>query len=91
MRRHERSNPIKAGVLPAEQVVRGTLYQIRAVDLQSERVFRAMGRKGGPCHLKKSNSNRLQILEGGAYNDPFVALGRSNALLDAAIVEEAGE
>jgi excisionase family DNA binding protein len=46
---------IKAGVLPAEQVVRGAPYQIRAVDLQSERVVRAMGRKGGPCHLELEN------------------------------------
>jgi len=46
---------IQAGVLPAEQVVRGAPYQIRASDLQSEPVVRAMGRKGGPCHLEAQN------------------------------------
>jgi DNA invertase Pin-like site-specific DNA recombinase len=46
---------IKAGVLPAEQVVPGAPHQIRASDLQTERVVRAMGRKGGPCHLDPEN------------------------------------
>ena len=46
---------IKAGVLPAEQVVPGAPHQIRASDLQTEQVVRAMGRKGGPCHLGPEN------------------------------------
>ena len=46
---------IKAGVLPAEQVVPGAPYQIRAADLQSEGVARAMGRNGAPCHLEAEN------------------------------------
>ena len=46
---------IQAGVLPAEQVVPGAPYQIRAADLQSERVVRSMGRKGRPCHLDVQN------------------------------------
>jgi excisionase family DNA binding protein len=46
---------IQAGVLPAEQVVPGAPYQIRAADLQSERVVRSMGRKGRPCHLDVEN------------------------------------
>ena len=46
---------IQAGVLPAEQVVPGAPYQIRAADLQSERVVRSMGRKGRPCHLDAQN------------------------------------
>jgi excisionase family DNA binding protein len=46
---------IQAGVLPAEQVVPGAPYQIRAADLQSERVVRSMGRKGRPCHLDAEN------------------------------------
>jgi hypothetical protein len=46
---------IESGVLPADQVVKGAPYQIRAVDLQSEAVVRAMGRKGGPCHLEPQN------------------------------------
>ncbi len=45
---------IEAGVLPAEQVVRGAPYQIRAVDLQSGALF---GRwdGGGPCHVELEN------------------------------------
>lgn len=46
---------IEAKVLPAEQVVPGAPYQILAADLQSEPVVRAMGRKGGPCHLEPQN------------------------------------
>jgi excisionase family DNA binding protein len=46
---------IQAGVLPAEQVVRGAPYQIRAADLQCERVVRSMGRKGRPCRLDVEN------------------------------------
>jgi len=46
---------IQAGVLPAEQVVAGAPYQIRAADLQSERVVRSMGRIGRPCHLDAEN------------------------------------
>ncbi len=46
---------IEAGILPAEQVVPGAPYQIRASDLQTERVVRAMGRKGRPCHLAPEN------------------------------------
>jgi hypothetical protein len=46
---------IKAGVLAAGQVVPGAPYQIRAADLQDERVTKAMGRTGGPCHLEPEN------------------------------------
>jgi excisionase family DNA binding protein len=46
---------IQAGVLPAEQVVPGAPHQIRASDLQSEEVVKAMGRKGRPCHLDAEN------------------------------------
>jgi hypothetical protein len=42
---------IEAGILPAEQVVPGAPYQIRALDLKIEAVVRAMGRKGRPCQL----------------------------------------
>lgn len=40
---------IKAAVLPAEQVVPGAPYQIRAADLRDERVSAAIGRTVGPC------------------------------------------
>ncbi|MDB5410119.1 MAG: serine recombinase [Rhodospirillales bacterium] len=46
---------IEANILPAEQVVPGAPYQILASDLQNERVIRAMGRKGRPCHLDAGN------------------------------------
>jgi DNA invertase Pin-like site-specific DNA recombinase len=46
---------IAAGILAAEQVVPGAPYQIRAADLQNERVARAIGRKGCPCHIELEN------------------------------------
>jgi excisionase family DNA binding protein len=41
---------INDGALPAEQVVPGAPWQIRAKDLQSEHVEAALVRKGSPCH-----------------------------------------
>ncbi|WP_253913082.1 hypothetical protein [Pseudoruegeria sp. HB172150] len=41
---------IKDGILPANQVVEGAPYQIRAKDLYSEPIFSAIERKGRPCH-----------------------------------------
>jgi excisionase family DNA binding protein len=46
---------IAAGVIAAEQVVPGAPYQIRAADLEDERVTKAIGRKGRPCHLDAEN------------------------------------
>ena len=40
---------IRDGILSAEQVVPGAPYQIRAADLQDERVADAIGRTGRPC------------------------------------------
>jgi excisionase family DNA binding protein len=42
---------IKAGVLPAVQVVPGAPHQIRADDLASESVKTAVARKGRPCRV----------------------------------------
>jgi excisionase family DNA binding protein len=42
---------IKAGVLPAVQVVPGAPHQIRADDLASEPVKTAVARKGRPCRV----------------------------------------
>ncbi len=42
---------IKSGTVPAEQVVRGAPYQIRADDLASEAVRIAATRKGRPCRI----------------------------------------
>jgi hypothetical protein len=44
-----------AGVIAAEQVVPGAPYQIRAANLEDERVIRAIGRKGRPCHINPEN------------------------------------
>jgi DNA invertase Pin-like site-specific DNA recombinase len=46
---------IKAGVLRAEQVVRGAPFQILATDLAAPAVVKAIGRKGRPCHLPAEN------------------------------------
>ena len=47
---------IKTGVLPAEQVVAGAPYQIRASDLASEPVKIAMARKGRPCRAADADT-----------------------------------
>ena len=47
--RHLIRRLVKDGILPAEQVVPGAPYQIRALDLQDERVTTAIGRTGRPC------------------------------------------
>ena len=47
---------IKDGDLPAEQVVPGAPYQIRAQDLESEHVTAALSRKGGPCRDKRQDT-----------------------------------
>jgi len=47
---------IKAGVLPAVQVVPGAPYQIRADDLTSETVKAAAARKGRPCRVADDNT-----------------------------------
>src|SRR5207249_4466677 len=46
---------IKAGILPAEQVVPGAPYQIRASDLKTDHVVQAMRRKGRPYQLDPEN------------------------------------
>jgi excisionase family DNA binding protein len=46
---------IKAGILPAEQVVRGAPFQIRAADLDAPTVVEAVGCKERPCHIAADN------------------------------------
>lgn len=41
---------IQDGILPAEQVVPGAPWQIRASDLESDRILEVLRRKGRPCH-----------------------------------------
>ena len=46
---------ISDGILSAEQVVPGAPYQIRAADLQHERVIAAIARTGRPCRVAPEN------------------------------------
>jgi excisionase family DNA binding protein len=52
---HKIRRLIKDRVLSAAQVVPGAPYQIRAGDLDDERVTAALGRKGRPCRLDLQN------------------------------------
>ncbi|MGC8520119.1 MAG: recombinase family protein [Steroidobacteraceae bacterium] len=56
---HQVRRLIKEGVLPAEQVVFDAPYQIRASDLQDERVMAALSRKGRPCQVVSENQKPL--------------------------------
>ena len=47
---------IRAGVLPAEQVVPGAPYQIRASDLTTAAMETAMARKERPCRITDENT-----------------------------------
>ena len=53
--RHRIGRLIKDCVLAAEQVVAGAPYQIRARDLEDERVVAALGRTGRPCRVDREN------------------------------------
>jgi excisionase family DNA binding protein len=46
---------IEAGVLPAQQVVPGAPYQIKAADLHDTQIANAMGRKGRPRQWSPEN------------------------------------
>lgn len=66
--RHVMRRLIREGVLPAQQVVPGAPYEIRAADLRDEHVQAAIRRVGRPCH---SGGNPLDplfpgLFEGGA-------------------------
>jgi hypothetical protein len=52
---HRIRRPISDGILAAEQVVPGAPYQIRAADLQNERVIDAIARTGRPCRGAPEN------------------------------------
>lgn len=56
---HQIRRLIKQKILPAEQVVFDAPYQIRASDLQDERVTAAISRKGRPCRDVSENQNPL--------------------------------
>ncbi len=56
---HQIRKLIKGGVLAAEQVVPDAPYQIRASDLQDERVISALARKGRPCRPISENQTSM--------------------------------
>ena len=51
---HRLRKLIRAGILPAEQVVPGAPFQIHATDLDAPSVVEAAGRKERPCHIGTS-------------------------------------
>jgi hypothetical protein len=52
---HQIRRLINESILPAEQVVPDAPYQIRACDLQDERVMAALARKGRRCRVISEN------------------------------------
>ena len=52
---HQVRKLIKAGVLVSEQIMPDAPHQIRAADLESERVVAALKRKGRPCRADPEN------------------------------------
>ena len=56
---HRLSKLIRADILPAEQVVPGAPFQIRATDLDAPSVVEAAGRNGRPCHIGASDQRPM--------------------------------
>lgn len=56
---HQIRRLIKEGALPAQQVVFDAPWQIRASDLQDERVKAALARKGRPCRAISKNQTSI--------------------------------
>jgi DNA invertase Pin-like site-specific DNA recombinase len=56
---HQIRKLIKGGILAAVQVVPDAPYQIRSVDLHSERVTRALSNKGRPCRVVSENQTSI--------------------------------
>jgi excisionase family DNA binding protein len=56
---HQIRRLIKEGILAAEQVVPDAPYQIRASDLQDERIATALARKGRPCRTISENQTSM--------------------------------
>ena len=56
---HAIRRAIKDGILPAEQVVPDAPYQIRASDLQDQKVIAEILRKGRPCRPKIENQTQM--------------------------------
>jgi excisionase family DNA binding protein len=77
---------IKEGILRAAQVVPGAPYQIRADDLQHERVVAAIGRTSRPCRIDQENQLLMFTdTDEEGYNERVIAIprrARSAALFD---------
>ncbi len=56
---HQIRRLIKAGILPAKQVLFDAPWQIRALDLQDERIKAALARKGRPCRAVSENQTSI--------------------------------
>jgi len=56
---HRLSKLIRAGILPAEQVVPGAPFKICATDLDAPSVAEAAGRNGRPCHIGASDQRPM--------------------------------
>jgi DNA invertase Pin-like site-specific DNA recombinase len=65
---HQIRKLIHAGVLKSEQIIPDAPHQIRAADLESERVATALKRKGRPCRVIAENQISMfpDTYEGGA-------------------------
>ncbi len=56
---HQVRKLIKAGVLVSEQVMPDAPHQIRAADLENERVVAALKQKGRPCRVDPENQTSM--------------------------------
>src|SRR5437899_3739579 len=56
---HQVRKLIKAGILSSEQIMPDAPHQIRAHDLQDERVIAALARKGRPCRVISENQTPM--------------------------------
>jgi len=52
---HQVRKLVKAGIVRSEQIMPDAPHQIRAADLESERVIAALKRKGRPCRVDPEN------------------------------------
>jgi DNA invertase Pin-like site-specific DNA recombinase len=59
---HQVRKLIKAGILVSEQIMPDAPHQIRAIDLESERVAVALSRKGRPC--RGDSEKQISIFPG---------------------------
>lgn len=74
---HQIRRLIKDRALAGEQVVPGARYQIRACDLDDQRLIAALGRNGRPCRVAPETSFQcFQRFEEGGHNERLIAMPR---------------